>query len=336
MRGLRPSFRGDAKHRTRNLEIPRCAIAHLRSGANAPSRNDGASGSRSVLQPLQRFQDLFLARERGLALILFFLDDLVRRVGDEFLVGEFRVDALDIGVGLGDFLVEANLFGGQIDHALEWKGYNSIANHQLRSALRCLFREHGARNPCKPVEGGVPALCPLTSDVRRIHELKLDKRACWHVHLSTDRTNRSNNVNQPTDLFVCVNEIGLLTWPLCEGQNRIPRLWLSNLPQFLSDEWHERMQNFQDFITNIRNGRPCLAYRLLIQPDKDRLCQLYVPIAIRIPDELIDAVGRIVEAIVIQRLFNISKGVCKLRNDPLVHDPLNRTRLKIPYDLDLV
>src|SRR6185295_2529330 len=42
------SFRGDAKHRTtvrncapENLEIPRCAIAHLRSGANAPSRNDG-------------------------------------------------------------------------------------------------------------------------------------------------------------------------------------------------------------------------------------------------------------------------------------------------------
>src|SRR6266436_1691183 len=26
-----------------NLEIPRCAIAHLRSGADAPSRNDGAS-----------------------------------------------------------------------------------------------------------------------------------------------------------------------------------------------------------------------------------------------------------------------------------------------------
>jgi hypothetical protein len=35
-----PSFRGDGKHRTRNLEIPRCALAHLRCGANAPSRND--------------------------------------------------------------------------------------------------------------------------------------------------------------------------------------------------------------------------------------------------------------------------------------------------------
>src|SRR5882724_6188128 len=31
-RNFPPSFRGDAKHRTRNLEIPRCAIAHLRSG----------------------------------------------------------------------------------------------------------------------------------------------------------------------------------------------------------------------------------------------------------------------------------------------------------------
>src|SRR6202795_3232261 len=29
---LSVSFRGDAKRRTRNLEIPRCAIAHLRSG----------------------------------------------------------------------------------------------------------------------------------------------------------------------------------------------------------------------------------------------------------------------------------------------------------------
>src|SRR5205823_2205352 len=42
-----PSFRDDAKHRTlvhncapENLEIPRCAIAHLGSGANAPSGDD--------------------------------------------------------------------------------------------------------------------------------------------------------------------------------------------------------------------------------------------------------------------------------------------------------
>jgi hypothetical protein len=48
----RLSFRGAAKRRTmmcnctsENLEIPRCAITHLRSGANAPSRNDGINAA---------------------------------------------------------------------------------------------------------------------------------------------------------------------------------------------------------------------------------------------------------------------------------------------------
>jgi hypothetical protein len=35
---LETSFRGASKTRTRNLEIPRCAIAHLRSG---PSDHPG-------------------------------------------------------------------------------------------------------------------------------------------------------------------------------------------------------------------------------------------------------------------------------------------------------
>src|SRR6267154_6201326 len=41
----RSSFRGDAKHRTRNLEIPRCAIAHLRSGpSDHPGMTESVSG----------------------------------------------------------------------------------------------------------------------------------------------------------------------------------------------------------------------------------------------------------------------------------------------------
>ena len=64
---------------------------------------------RRVLQPLQRFENLRLPRLGGLALFLFFLDDFFRRVGDEFLVGELGVDALDVGLGLGQFLVEPRL-----------------------------------------------------------------------------------------------------------------------------------------------------------------------------------------------------------------------------------
>src|SRR5438128_2549818 len=49
------SFRGDAQHRTRNLEIPRCAIAHLRSGSYAPSRNDGFQKRRPACASLLNF-----------------------------------------------------------------------------------------------------------------------------------------------------------------------------------------------------------------------------------------------------------------------------------------
>ena len=62
--------------------------------------------SAGFLQPLQRLENLGLARHRRLALFLFFLDDLFRRVGDELLVRKLGVDALDVGVGLGDLLVE--------------------------------------------------------------------------------------------------------------------------------------------------------------------------------------------------------------------------------------
>src|SRR5947199_7158544 len=44
--GCGPSFRGDAKHRSRNLEIPRCAIAHLRSGlSDHPGMTCGESAA---------------------------------------------------------------------------------------------------------------------------------------------------------------------------------------------------------------------------------------------------------------------------------------------------
>src|SRR6202023_1459879 len=43
------SFRGDAQRRTRNLEIPRCAIAHLRSG---PSDHPGMTASAQEESPV--------------------------------------------------------------------------------------------------------------------------------------------------------------------------------------------------------------------------------------------------------------------------------------------
>ena len=90
-------------------------------------RTDHALGG--VFQPLQRFEDFRLPRHRGLAFFFFFLDDFFRRIGDEFLVAELGIDALDVGVGLDQFLVEPGLFRREVDDAFQRQG-RDLAAHQ--------------------------------------------------------------------------------------------------------------------------------------------------------------------------------------------------------------
>src|SRR5450631_3243391 len=61
---------GAREARTRNLEIPRCAIAHLRSGADAPSRNDA-----QISKHLEIFA-LFPVRHFGLEALDFGVLDM--------------------------------------------------------------------------------------------------------------------------------------------------------------------------------------------------------------------------------------------------------------------
>src|SRR4029079_7547062 len=102
---------------------------------------------RRVPQSLQRLDDLGLAGHGRLALFLFFLDDLFRRIGDEFLVAELGVDALDVGVGLGDLLVEPNFFGREINHALERQRCGFAADTDVH---RAFGRGRGKGNLGKP------------------------------------------------------------------------------------------------------------------------------------------------------------------------------------------
>ena len=73
--------------------------------------------SDGVFQPLQRLEDFCLSRRRCLAFLFLFLDDFFGRVGDEFLVRKLGVDALDVGFGLGQFLIESRLLRLKIDYA---------------------------------------------------------------------------------------------------------------------------------------------------------------------------------------------------------------------------
>ena len=62
-------------------------------------------------------------------------------IGDKLLVGELAVDTLDVGIGLGDFLVEPRPLGREIDDALQRECSDLAADQQLHGAFRCAIRE---------------------------------------------------------------------------------------------------------------------------------------------------------------------------------------------------
>ena len=66
---------------------------------------------RRALQPLQRLQNLGAAAFGFLALFLLAFDHLLGGVGDEFRIVQLLVDALDIGIGLRQFLLQPRALG---------------------------------------------------------------------------------------------------------------------------------------------------------------------------------------------------------------------------------
>src|SRR5262245_54804165 len=93
------------------------------------------STSRRAFQPLQRFEELRLARLGLGALLALLLDHLFRRPLDEARIAELGVDPLYVGLGPGDLLLEPRALGGEIDHALERQRRHLAAHQELHRAL---------------------------------------------------------------------------------------------------------------------------------------------------------------------------------------------------------
>jgi hypothetical protein len=69
-------------------------------------------------------QDICLPRRCRFAFLFFLLNDLFGCVGDKFFITKLGIDPLDVRIGLGELLVEPDLLGRKIDHALERQGGN--------------------------------------------------------------------------------------------------------------------------------------------------------------------------------------------------------------------
>src|SRR5258705_9674295 len=117
-----------------------------------------ANHLRSVFEPLQRLEYPGFAGDGRLAFLLFFLDDFLGRVGDEFLVIELGIDPLDVGVGLAQFLVEPRLLGRKVDHAFQRQSRDLAAHQQRHRTFRRVICEGNVGEPGHPLDHVVPAL----------------------------------------------------------------------------------------------------------------------------------------------------------------------------------
>src|ERR1043165_9624826 len=94
--------------------------------------------SGGALEPLQRLENLRAAAFRLLALFLLAFDDLLGRLAYEVRVAELGVDPFDVGVDLGDLLLEPRLLRRDIDDALERQRSDFAAYQELHRSGRRL------------------------------------------------------------------------------------------------------------------------------------------------------------------------------------------------------
>src|SRR5262245_65246087 len=92
--------------------------------------------SRSAFQALERLVDLEPAPLGFFALLALTLDHILRRAGDEIGIGEFGIDAVDVGFDPRHLFLQPRFLGGKIDHALERQRRDLPAHDQLHRALR--------------------------------------------------------------------------------------------------------------------------------------------------------------------------------------------------------
>ena len=78
------------------------------------------------------------------------------------------------------------------------------------------------------------------------------------------------------------------------------------------------MQEFQDFIARPGHHRAGLGLGRALLAQQYRLCEFDIPVAIDVPDEAVDRVGRIVETIALEGLRDLARGARRLMCDPAV------------------
>ena len=99
-------------------------------------------------------------------------------------------------------------------------------------------------------------------------------------------------------------------------------------PEFFGDEGHERVQQFQDFVTCPRHHGPRLGLGGALLAQQHGLGKFEIPVAIDVPDETVDRAGRVIETIGLDRLGHLARRTHRLMGDPAVQRLLRFRRVE--------
>ena len=88
------------------------------------------------------------------------------------------------------------------------------------------------------------------------------------------------------------------------------------------------MKQLEDHIQDPGGRGPALGLGVEVGTVQDRLGQLDIPVAVGVPDEPIEKIGRLVEATAGDGLGHRRRGAGRLADDPAVDRPLGGRRVK--------
>ncbi len=142
-----------------------------------------------------------------------------------------------------------------------------------------------------------------------------------HVHLRAHRAHLGHELDEPADLGVGVGILqAAMARPFRQHQQAVAALAFRHAlgPQLLGDEGHEGMQQLERVIEHEGGHGAGLGLAGLVLAHEDRLDELQIPVAVDVPDEVIDGAGGLVEAEGLERLGDGGGRALGLAGDPAV------------------
>ena len=162
-----------------------------------------------------------------------------------------------------------------------------------------------------------------------------------HIHFGAHRAHLGDEADQPADLGVGFGIFEpLLAGPWREHQEAGPpaRPLGELCPKLLGDEGHEGMEQEKRAVEDEGGHGARLLGSRLVASGQDRLDQLEIPVAVDMPDEVIDGAGRLVEAEGFERFGHGGCRPLALAGDPAIDGKLGRAWREIasrPTAIDL-